>query len=245
MIPATISSWLKSFTQVHWLQVMQFFFCQHFWDGTKQHQGGAQSQPSERLHHCQWCRGTLAGFSRKIKQICWTPWPSSALQCQGEPGADLSASDILLEQTLPCWSSLHMQHIHQRGKESTSLHWARRPWICDGLEWFPCIPIAVHDLLPMGHNSWSSASPSQLSSHEHCWSLCAGQKMWVYVSIGVTRHKSIPKSSHYQSYQNYQLFILVSTEFMVQERAKSRSSHLTTQASLHPKSVQSSIRAEA
>lgn len=31
---------------------------------------------------------------------------------------------------------------------------------------------------------------------------------------------------------------LVSTEFIVQERAKSRSSHLTTQAFLHPKSVQ-------
>lgn len=66
-------------------------------------------------------------------------------------------------------------------------------------------------------------------------------EMGVYVSTGVTRHKSIPKSNNYQ---NYQLFVLVSIEFMVQDRAKSRSSHLTTQAALHPKSVQGSIRAE-
>lgn len=41
-----------------------------------------------------------------------------------------------------------------------------------------------------------------------------------------------------------ELSYLVSIGFIVQERAKSRSSHLTTQAFLHPESMQSSIRAE-
>lgn len=79
---------------------MQFFICQHFWDVTKQHQGGAQSQPSEKLH----CSQQLKDSSRFLKENnadvaelsheWFKLWPSSALQCQDEPGADLSARGI-------------------------------------------------------------------------------------------------------------------------------------------------------
>lgn len=127
----------------------------------------------------------------------------------------------------------------REGKQQLAL--GKEPRGCDGSQWFSSIPTATPDLLPMDTiPELSSTQPAQQPGH--CWWLCPGQNMGLYVSTGVTRHKSIPKSNNYQ---NYQLFILVSIEFMVQERAKSRSSHLTTQASLHPKSVQGSIRAEA
>lgn len=124
-------------------------------------------------------------------------------------------------------------------EERHQSHWAKSPQVGDGAQWLSCIPTPIRDLLPMdripeaGHHPASSAAGTLLVTLPRAENGSLRKRRGNKTQID-------PKVQQLSDLSPY----LVSTEFMVQESAKSRSSHLTTQTFLHPKPGQCSTRAE-